>query len=317
MEFEGLNTISNATIRTSTLIRTNELYDEFQKCYATLTILTQGVQTLSNDSTRLNEELSHASRLIQMIQNDLSHLKRSIEEKGTYLSDITSNQKTLGQQIISIKQIVDEREFVSHDGTLIWKIINVKEKMADAQSERQTSIYSPPFYSSPAGYKMRMRLYLHGDGNASRTHMSLFFVLMRGDFDSILKWPFNYKVTFCLFDQSGQNQHIIDSFIPDTKSNSFQRPHSEMNIASEISKVFPLSIIQQDDSRYVRDDTMFIKVIVNFADLPEMILPYALTFNAGLPSHVQQHLIKQEIEKREQTSSMMIVVPPATTTSCG
>ena len=74
----------------------------------------------------------------------------------------------------------------------------------DAQSERQTSIYSPPFYSSPTGYKMRGRLYLHGDGNARRTHMSIFFVLMRGLNDSILKFPFNYKVTFCLYDQTNQ-----------------------------------------------------------------------------------------------------------------
>src|SRR5690349_23642973 len=84
--------------------------------------------------------------------------------------------------------------------------------LADAQSERQTSIYSPPFYSSPTGYKMRARLYLYGDGNARRTHMSLFFVLMRGPNDAILKFPFNYKVTFCLYDQTPQLRHIIDSF---------------------------------------------------------------------------------------------------------
>ncbi|CAF1011890.1 unnamed protein product [Didymodactylos carnosus] len=315
MEVERLNTVLNATTRTSTLTQINELHDEFQKVYDILTILTEGVQTLWNDSTRLNEELSRASNISQVIQNELSQLKLSIKDKGTHLSGITSNQKTLEQQLLSIKQIVDENEFVSRDGTLMWKIINVTDKMADAQSGRQTSIYSPPFYSSPAGYKMRVRLDLHGDGNGRGTHMSVFFILMRGDFDLILKWPFNHKVTFCLFDQSGQNEHIIDSFRLDTKSNSFQRPHSEMNIASGISKFFPLSMIQQDDSHYVRDDTMFIKVIINFADLPEMILPYALTFNPGLPSHVQQHLVTQEIHKRAQTSSMMPIVSLATSTS--
>ncbi|CAF1268813.1 unnamed protein product [Rotaria sordida] len=57
----------------------------------------------------------------------------------------------------------------------------------DAQSERQTSIYSPRFYSSPTGYKMRTHLYLYGDGNARRTHISLFFVLMRVDFGDMPK----------------------------------------------------------------------------------------------------------------------------------
>jgi hypothetical protein len=147
---------------------------------------------------------------------------------------------------------------------------------------------------------MRARLYLHGDGNARRTHMSLFFVLMRGPDDGTLKFPFNYKVTFCLYDQTPQLRHIIDSFRPDIKSNSFQRPRSEMNIASGIPKFFPLAMIQQEGNPYVRDDIMFIKVMVDFGDMPKTLLPYALSLNPGLPMHVQQLMIKQEAERRAQ-----------------
>jgi hypothetical protein len=182
----------------------------------------------------------------------------------------------------------------------------------DAQSERQTSIYSPPFYSSPTGYKMRARLYLHGDGNARRTHMSLFIVPMRGPNDAILKFPFNYKVTFCLYDQNPQLRHIIDSFRPDIKSNSFERPRSEMNIASGIPKFFPLAMIQQEGNPYVRDDTMFIKVMVDFGDMPKTLLPYALSLNPGLPMHTQQMMIKQEAERRaSQQQSQQTPTSPA------
>ena len=172
--------------------------------------------------------------------------------------------------------------------------------VGNAQSERQTSIYSPPFYSSSTGYKMRARLYLNGDGNARRTHMSLFFVLMRGPDDAILKFPFNYKVTFCLYDQTKQSRHIIDSFRPDTKSSSFQRPRSRMNIASGIPKFFPLAMIQQEGNPYVRDDTMFIRVMVDFGDIPKALLPYALNLNPGLPMYIQQAMIKQEAQNRAQ-----------------
>ncbi|CAF4410310.1 unnamed protein product, partial [Adineta steineri] len=132
----------------------------------------------------------------------------------------------------------------------------------DARSERQTSIYSPPFYTSPTGYKMCARLYFNGDGTARNTHMSLFFVLMRSSNDAILKFPFTYKVTFCMYDQTSAQQHIIDSFRPDIKSNSFQRPRSEMNIASGIPKFVPLGMIQQEGSPYVQNDTMFIKIMI-------------------------------------------------------
>jgi hypothetical protein len=147
---------------------------------------------------------------------------------------------------------------------------------------------------------MGARLYLHGDGNARGTHMSLFFVLMRGLNDSILKFPFNYKVTFCMYDQTGTQTHIIDSFRPDIRSNSFQRPRSDMNIASGIPKFFPLAMIEQENNPYVQDDTMFIKVMVDFGDMPKTLLPYALSLNPGLPTYIQQTMINEEARRQEK-----------------
>ncbi|CAF1544353.1 unnamed protein product [Rotaria magnacalcarata] len=73
-----------------------------------------------------------------------------------------------------------------------------------------------------------------------------------------------------------------------------------MNIASGITKFFPLAMIQQDGNPYVRDDTMFIKVVVDFGDKPKTLLPYVSGLNPGLPMHIQQLLIKQEAERTAQ-----------------
>jgi hypothetical protein len=89
------------------------------------------------------------------------------------------------------------------------KIISTIHFVGDAQSEKQTSIYSPPFCSSPTGYMMRVCLFPFGYGNARHTHMSLFFVLMQSKNDGILKFPFNYKVTFSLYDQSDEKKNIL------------------------------------------------------------------------------------------------------------
>ena len=129
-------------------------------------------------------------------------------------------------------------------------------------------------------------------------HFSLCF--MRGLNDPILKFPFNYKVTFCMYDQTPAQRHVIDSFRPDIRSNSFQQPRSDMNIASGIPKFFPLATIEQENNPYVRDDTMFIKVMVDFGDMPKTLLPYALSLNPGLPTYIQQVLIKQEAEQRAE-----------------
>ncbi|CAF1191901.1 unnamed protein product [Rotaria sp. Silwood1] len=302
------STMDADTLHHTTMMSSDNVNKQLQEVCQTVDILADGVSTLNEDTQRLSHESLHINNAFDALIREFAILKLSIQEQSTYLDGLKPNQDILNQDVASSKQKLDDIQFVSYDGTLLWKITNFNSRMADAQSERQTSIYSPSFYSSPTGYKMRGRLYLNGDGNARRTHMSLFFVLMRSEYDAILKFPFNYKVTFCLYDQTTAQRHIIDSFRPDIKSNSFQRPRSEMNIASGIPKFCSLSTIQQEGNTYVRDDTMFIKIMVDFVDTPKTLLPFALNINPGFPVSIQQAMIKQEAEKRAQQTS----TPPAT-----
>ncbi|CAF2909915.1 unnamed protein product, partial [Rotaria sp. Silwood2] len=262
-----------------------------------LNVLSEGTQVLKIDQQRLNNQSLQFKSVLQTLIEELSTLNLSTEESYAYFQAVKCNEDILNQELKSLQLRINDLQSISYDGIFVWKIMNVKEKMIDAQSERQTSIYSPPFYSSPNGYKMRARLYLNGDGNARRTHMSLFFVLMRSLNDSILKFPFNYKVTFCMYDQTSAKRHIIDSFRPDIRSNSFQRPQLDMNIASGIPKFFPLELIQQDGNPYVQNDMMFIKIMVDFEDIPKTLLPYIMNLNPGLPTHIQQAMMKKEAER--------------------
>ncbi|CAF3513696.1 unnamed protein product [Rotaria sp. Silwood1] len=289
--------------RTTAVEASNPVTVQLQELYEMLHILTDGIETLNKDQEHLMNELLQLQITHPVLAEQLSNIKLSVEETNAFLQGVKHNQDILNEDLASLQEKINDLKYVSYDGTFVWKITNFQEKLLDAQSERQTSIYSPPFYSSPTGYKMRVRLYLNGDGNARHTHMSLFFVLMRGLNDPILKYPFNYKVTFCLYDQTCAQRHIIDSFRPDIRSNSFQRPRSDMNTASGLPKFFPLENIQREGNPYVRDDTMFIKIMVDFEDIPKTLLSYALSLNPGLPIHVQHIMIKQEAEQRSQQRS--------------
>lgn len=86
---------------------------------------------------------------------------------------------------------------------------------------------SSAFYSSKYGYKMCLRLYLNGDGTGRGTHLSLFFVVMRGKYDALLKWPFSQKVnkwadTLSLFFQAFiySFNHLFRVFLP-TKASQY------------------------------------------------------------------------------------------------
>ena len=63
------------------------------------------------------------------------------------------------------------------------------------------------------------------------SYISLFFVVMRGEYDAKFRWPFRQKVIFMLLDQDNV-ENVIDAFRPDPNSSSFQRARRESNIAS-------------------------------------------------------------------------------------
>ena len=62
--------------------------------------------------------------------------------------------------------------------------------------------HSPPFYSHSGGYKLMVQVWPNGVGTYKGTHMSVFLVVMRGEYDDQLKWPFTGEVTVRLLNRS-------------------------------------------------------------------------------------------------------------------
>ena len=152
---------------------------------------------------------------------------------------------------------LDMMDHRNTDGILLWKITEIRRRRRDAMSGKTPSIYSQPFYTSPTGYKMCARLYLNGDGMGQGSHLSLFFVLMRGEYDAHLPWPFQHDVTFVLFDQEGQG-HVSGTFRPNPSSSSFMRPRNEMNVAFGCPLFVSLGTL--DSGGYISEDCIFIKM---------------------------------------------------------
>ena len=180
---------------------------------------------------------------------------------------IEKKYEEVERQLASLKVHVSELELQlqaslasTHNGAFLWRIPEIARRKRDAIEERVTSIYSPPFYTGRNGYKMCVRAYLNGDGMGYKTHLSLFFVLMKGEFDPLLKWPFEYKVSLILVDQN-HRKHIVQTFKPTVESNSFQRPVSDMNVASGCPQFAKLTALEDDN--YVKDDVIFIKCIID------------------------------------------------------
>ena len=83
-------------------------------------------------------------------------------------------------------------------GQFTWKIDNITNRIKSAQAGDPASsvIYSPAFYSGEGGYKLCLCVYPAGDHNQG--FLSLYFVVMKGQFDEILPWPFQKRVLLSL-----------------------------------------------------------------------------------------------------------------------
>ena len=161
-------------------------------------------------------------------------------------------------------------ERATYDGVLLWKIDDFARRRKEAVDGVTMSLYSIPFYTSRHGYKMCARVYLNGDGMGKGTHLSFFFVVMKGPFDALLPWPFKQKVTLIIINQAGK-KHVTDTFRPDPQSNSFQRPtQKEMNVASGC----PMFIRQDQllNGGFVKDDCIFLRVVVDVTDIGTLVL---------------------------------------------
>ncbi|NWH46926.1 TRAF2 factor, partial [Fregata magnificens] len=212
------------------------------------------VAVLNKEVETSNLEITAFRRQSELDQNIIRGLELKIAELHRCLTQKDAGLSSLHKSLLFSEQ-------ASYDGVFLWKITDVGRKLQDSVTGRTVSLYSPAFYTAKYGYKVCLRVYLNGDGTGKGTHMSLFFVVMRGDYDALLPWPFRHKVTFMLLDQNNR-EHIIDAFRPDLTSASFQRPVNDMNVASGCPMFLPLAKLQSPKYAYVKEDTLFLKCII-------------------------------------------------------
>jgi hypothetical protein len=70
------------------------------------------------------------------LNNEFSLVKLSIQEQNTFLDGLKTNQEILQQDIALLKQKIEDLQFNSYDGTLIWKITNFAEKIGKFSTQK-------------------------------------------------------------------------------------------------------------------------------------------------------------------------------------
>ena len=195
------------------------------------------IEQLSTSNAQLHQEVAQIKEEMKRLLHD---------------TKLCCDEMNLKLEILEVKSIT---------GVYVWKVNEVQRRAREARNGKTVSLYSPPFYTSPHGYRLCLRTYLYGDGAGKGTHISVFLVIMRSEYDDILLWPFKHRVIISLINLDNplkMDAAITHKFVPNPQSSSFEKPKDAFNLASGFPQFASISVLT--DSRFVKNDTMYFRV---------------------------------------------------------
>jgi len=214
-----------------------------------LVLLASQVNRLTNEKMEMLKQIESHEVKQKQLEEDLRTLKNE-------LSSYRNNMKVMDLfNDLDLRTQLHENS--TQDGHLIWKIDSYTHRKNEAAIGNVRALHSAPCFTSRYGYKYCLRVYLAGDGIGKGTHVSLFFVVMKSEYDELQTWPFNKKLKMCLINQQDRSKDIVENMIPNIDSSSFQKPVKEMNIASGCPLF--LEINRLENEGFLKNDAFFIE----------------------------------------------------------
>ena len=117
--------------------------------------------------------------------------------------------------------------------------------------------YSPPIYTHHQGYKICLNVDANGFGSGKGTHVSVYVLFTKGEFDDSLKWPFRGVIVFRLLDQLNGEDHKTGT---NTYDDTVEDRYCSRVIYGERAKsgwgLFKFISHSQLNPKYLRNDTL-------------------------------------------------------------
>ena len=213
-------------------------------------------------------QLPQNTQVIDQVRETVTQLVSDVEQQKGSLRQLNTSVEHFTQTFPRMETILEELnlkieilEVKSTSGVYIWKVNDLARRAREARIGRTVSLYSPPFYTSPHGYRLCLRAYLFGDGSGKGKHISLFIVVMKSEYDDLLAWPFQHKVSLTLINQNYPlvpERSITHRFMPDAESSSFKKPVETFNVASGFPEFAELNVLE--DQAFNKNDTLYFRI---------------------------------------------------------
>lgn len=196
--------------------------------------------------------LKHINGIIQSYEdymsNENEHYKSQNEEIMTLNSEITELRN-----LIQMDRIIDN---VPRNGVLIWKIDDAYTFL-----DQNLPQFSPPVYTDNHGYKLCLKVYPKGNGIGEGTHLSLYFVIMKGCYDDLLPWPFKKLVEVTVYNRNVRGLSKHETYKTGKNLATMGKPETEFNAAIGNPKFIKLEDLRTNG--FIIEDGLFFQLCVN------------------------------------------------------
>ena len=121
--------------------------------------------------------------------------------------------------------------------------------------------YSPPFTTSPRGYKFCFKMYANGYDSGKGSHIAIRVVIMKGDHDEHLKWPFTGNFFVEVLNWKEDKEHHKETFTIDTNNGFDKVTRGEYGNEYGFKDFIPQSSLSPSNNiQYLYQDCICVRV---------------------------------------------------------
>ena len=220
---------------------------------------------LNITEAKLNDTEVKLSETQVKLYNTEETTRELIEKLGILQKQIENKLiEDQGNATVLEKLVMAETESTDYPRVFVWKINNFNEMLRQVKTGRENKwLESVPFYTKHYGYKLKVKFYPNGQNSGKSTHLSVYIVVMKGEYDAILAWPFKKKVRVTLIDQQVdpvERQNVVKSVSLNEQPKNGARPINEENSGWGYHEF--ISHEELFSRSYLVDDTLFFQVEV-------------------------------------------------------
>ena len=111
-------------------LHTNDDASSYASLLETVNIIERAVLSLGSDTQALNNETTEDMGKVHELLERAVQLKTGVEEENASISATQQNLEFSREDLRSLEQVINDNGRVSYDGTYVWKITNVQEKLS-------------------------------------------------------------------------------------------------------------------------------------------------------------------------------------------